>query len=88
MFGLRDGGGGGLRVKKKFVCLNQASHFWLSIQNFIFSQWKIDLWWVGGLAWGWGGSCQITPPPPGWGWSLETGMQCVCHGTVVAWSER
>ena len=51
------GWGGGYEGKKKFVYLKWASHFWLSIQNFIFARGKF-------FAFGWGGVDPPDPPPP------------------------
>ena len=65
MFGVRDGGGGGgMRAKKKFVYLKWASHFWLSVQNFIVL-WRKTFFFCVGAWFGLGGQVrQITPPPP------------------------
>ena len=53
VFGLRDGWGGGYEGKKKFMYLKCASHFWLSIQDFILPSRKFfGFGCVGGLAWG------------------------------------
>ena len=54
MFGLRDargmgGWGGGYEGKTKYMYLQWASYFWLSIQSFIFPRRNMNFWlWVCG----------------------------------------
>ena len=64
VFGLRDGGGGD-EGTKQFLNLEWASHFGLSIQDFIFPTRNFfGFGCVGGLAWGGGGGRPDHPPPP------------------------
>ena len=66
MFGLQDGGwGGGYEDKKKSVYLKWASHFWVSVQSFIFLQRKFLLVLSGWVVW-FGCVGPLDHPPPPW----------------------